>query len=268
MKEYFGKLEDKMELIEDNSIQMIFVDFPFNTTKAKWDTPVDLEKFWKEAWRVLKPNGIVVAKAQIPFTITLGASQLEYLRYEWIWEKTSATGHLNAKKAPLKASESLLCFYKSQPVYNPQKTTGHVRKVSSAKNRAVSIERRNKKSDYIYNKEYSEKSVDYDSTERYPRTVLTFSSDKQKLAIHPTQTPIALLEYFIKTYTNEGDVVLDPCRGSNTTGVACDKLNRGYIGIEMTERFYNIGILRRKNPELRTKELKQKYFEVYGEDYD
>lgn len=268
MIEYLGRLEDKMELIEDNSVQMIFADFPFNTTKAKWDTPVDLDKFWKEAWRILKPNGVVIAKAQVPFNITLGASQMKNLRYEWIWEKTSATGALNAKKAPMKASENLMVFYKKAPIYNPQKTTGHVRKVSSAKNRADAIKRRNVKEDYIYNKEYADKVTDYDSTERYPRNIITFATDKQILAIHPTQTPVALLEYLINTYTNEGDLILDPCRGSNTTGVACDNLNRRYIGIELTEKFYNMGILRRKYPELRTKELKQKFLEEYGEEYD
>lgn len=257
--EYKGRLEDIMPTLESNSVNMIFSDFPFQTTKAKWDTPIDLELFWREAWRILKPNGVVISKAQIPFTITLGNSQLKHLKYEWIWEKTSATGGMNSKKMPLKASESLLVFYKQLPTYNPQMTSGHVRKVSKAKNRAACIERRNEKDDYIYNKEYADKVQDYDSTDRYPRNVLKFASDKQRLALHPTQTPEALVEYFIKTYTNEGDTVLDPCRGSNTVGVCCDKLNRKAVLIENDEYFYDIGILRRQNPHLRTKELIQLY---------
>ena len=265
--EYFGKLEDKMELIKSDSVRMIFADFPFTTTQASWDTPVDLEKFWEEAWRILKSNGVVIAKAQVPFNIKLGASQLEHLKYEWIWEKTSATGGLNSKKMPMKASENLMVFYKKLPLYNPQMTSGHVRKVSSAKNRAECIERRNEKSDYIYNKEYSDKVSDYDSTERYPRNVLKFASDKQKLALHPTQTPEALTDYFVKTYTNEGDLILDPCRGSNTMGVSCDKLNREYIGIENTLKFYRMGILRRQNPTLRTKEIKELYRQTFNEEY-
>lgn len=257
--EYLGKLEDKMELIESKSVQLIFADFPFTTTMAKWDTPVDLPVFWNHAWRVLKDNGVIVCKAQVPFNITLGVSQLQHLKYEWIWEKTQATGGLNSKKMPMKASENLMVFYKKLPKYNPQKTKGHVRKVSSAKNRGECIERRNLKEDYIYGKEYADKVSDYDSTERYPRNVLKFPSDKQRLALHPTQTPEALTEYFLNTYTDEGDLVLDPCRGSNTMGVSCDKLNRGFIGIENDEYFYDLGIVRREFPLLRTKELMVEY---------
>lgn len=256
-----------MPQLQSDSVRMIFVDFPFNTTKAKWDTPVDLELFWKEAWRILKPNGVVIAKAQPPFNITLGVSQLKHFKYEWIWEKTSATGGLNSKKMPLKAAENLMVFYKKTPIYNPQMTTGHVRKVSSAKNRAQCIERRNLKEDYIYNKEYSYKVNDYDSTDRYPRNVLKFASDKQKLAIHPTQTPEALIEYFVKTYTNEGDTILDPCRGVNGVGVVADRLNRKAILVEKEMDFYRIGLLRRQYPHLKTKEIKQKYFETFGEEY-
>lgn len=266
--EYLGKLEDKMKLISDNSVRMIFVDFPFNSTQASWDTPVDLSVFWKEAWRVLKENGVVIAKAQVPFNITLGASQLDCLRYEWIWEKTAATGGLNSKRMPMKASENLMVFYKKLPLYNPQKTSGHARKVSSAKNRAACIERRNEKEDYIYGKEYADKVNGYDSTERYPRNVLKFASDKQRLALHPTQTPEALTDYFVKTYTNEGDLVLDPCRGSNTMGVSCDRLNREYIGIENDWHFYEMGLLRRQNPQMKTKELKELFLKLHGTSYD
>lgn len=266
--EFLGKMEDILPQIENKSVNMIFSDFPFNTTKAKWDTPVDLELFWEEAWRILKPNGVVISKAQIPFTITLGNSQLKHLKYEWIWEKTAATGGMNSKKMPMKASESLLVFYKKLPTYNPQMTSGHIRKVSKAKNKASCIERRNKKDDYIYNKEYADKVEDYDSTDRYPRNVLKFASDKQRLALHPTQTPEALIEYFIKTYTNEGDIILDPCRGVNGVGVCADRLNRKSILIEKEERFFNMGLLRREFPELKTKEIKKLYFEMYGIEYD
>lgn len=257
--EFLGELETIMPNLESNSVRMIFVDFPFSTTQAKWDTPVNLEVFWKEAWRILVPNGVVVAKCQIPFTITLGTSQLKHLKYEWVWEKSSATGGLNSKKMPMKASESLLIFYKQLPLYNPQMTSGHKRKVSSAKNRKACIERRNEKEDYIYNKEYGDKVQGYDSTDRYPRNILKFASDKQRLALHPTQTPEALIEYFIETYTNEGDTILDPCRGVNGVGVCADRLNRKSILIEKDKYFYEIGLLRREFPDLRTKELLAKY---------
>jgi len=186
------------------------------------------------------------------------------LRYEWIWEKTQATGGMNSKRMPMKAHENVMVFYKKTPDYYPIKTFGHVRKVSSAKNRAACIVRRNEKESYLYNKEYADKVEDYDSTERYPRSVIEFPSDKQKLALHETQKPEALLEYIVKTYTKEGDIVVDPCRGSNTTGVVCDRLGRGYYGIENDEYYYNIGILRRKNPKLKTKELKGLYESIYG----
>jgi len=252
--EHFGKLEDIMPLLPSKSVRMIFVDFPFNTTNCHWDTPVDLTVFWEEAWRILLDDGVVVAKAQVPFNIILGASQLKHLKYEWIWEKTSATGHLNAKKMPMKSHENLMVFYKKTPNYFPQKTTGHTRKIST------SGHKRNSKKTEVYS---NHGLSSYDSTERYPRDVLKFATDKQKLSIHPTQTPEALVDYFIKTYTNEDDVILDPCRGSNTVGVVCDKLKRNYIGIENDEYFYNIGLLRRIYPELKTKELLSKYKEEY-----
>lgn len=139
---------------------------------------------------------------------------------------------------PMKAHENILVFYKKEPTYNPIKTTGHVRKVSSAKNRAESIIRKNNTDD-IYNNEYPDKVNDYDSTERFPRSVQVFKSDKQKSNIHKTQKPVALLEYFIKTYSNEGEIVLDNAAGSGSTGEACENTNREYILIEKDLKNYN-----------------------------
>lgn len=251
MREYLGKLEEKMELIEDKSVQLIFADFPYNTTKVSWDKNViDLDKFWKEANRILKPNGVVICTCQFPFTARLAMSNLKNLRYDWVWQKTHPTGHLNANKMPMKAHENILVFYNSLPKYNPQKTFGHKRKVSKAKNRDACIERRNN-TDNIYNNEYIGKVEDYDSTERFPISVQVFASDKQKMTFNKTQKPEALLEYFVKTYTDEGDTVLDPCRGSNTTGVICDRLNRSYIGIENDREQFEIGLKRREDDKAR-----------------
>jgi site-specific DNA-methyltransferase (adenine-specific) len=161
------------------------------------------------------------------------------LRYEWIWEKTQATGHLNAKKMPMKAHENVLVFYNKLPTYNPQKTTGHKRKVSTAHHK------RNTKTCEIYQEH--DDFIDYDSTERYPRSVLLFASDKQKTCLHPTQKPLSLMEYFIKTYSNEGDIVLDNAAGSGTTGVAADNLNRKYILIESDEKNFEICVNRVTN---------------------
>jgi DNA modification methylase len=250
--EYFGELEQIMPTLPSDSVRMIFADFPFNTTNAKWDTPVDLEIFWLEAWRILKDNGVVIAKAQVPFNIILGASQIKHLKYEWVWEKTAATGGLNCKKMPMKASENLMVFYKKLPLYNPQKTEGHSPVNSFTKKKSVADKCE------LYNKNTKDVSGG-GNTDRYPRNVLKFSSDKQRLAVHPTQTPEALVEYFIKTYTDEGDAILDPCRGVNTTGVCADRLNRKAILIEKDKYFYKLGLLRREFPQLKTKELLAKY---------
>lgn len=241
--EYLGKLEDIMPTIKSKSVRMIFADFPYNTTKVSWDKNViDLELFWKEADRVLLDNGVVIATCQFPFTAVLAMSNLKNLRHDWVYQKTHPTGHLNSKKMPMKAHENILVFYKKLPLYNPQKTKGHKRKVSLAKHKDAmsSIDSE------VYNK--GQKSTNYDSTERYPLSVQIFPSDKQKISINPTQKPESLLEYFIKTYTNEGDLVLDPSRGSNTTGVVCDRLNRRYIGIENDIGQYEAGLERRKTP--------------------
>lgn len=221
----------EMKKIKSKSIDMILCDLPYGTTKNKWDSIIPLDKLWEQYSRIIKDNGVVALTAQTPFDKLLGVSNLKMLRYEWIWEKTSATGHLNAKKMPMKAHENILIFYKKLPTYNPQKTFGHERKVSKA------VHKINSKNSTNYGDSVN---TTYDSTERYPRDVIKFKTDKQKLALHPTQKPVALMEYLIKTYTNEEDLVLDSCMGSGTTGVACMNTNRNFIGIELEEKYYNI----------------------------
>ncbi len=238
-------------LIPDGSIDAVICDLPYGSTRCKWDSVLDLDKLWAEYKRILKPNGVVVLFAQTPYDKVLGCSNLPWLRYEWIWEKTAATGHLNAKVAPMKAHENILIFSKKSHTYNPIKTTGHVRKVSSAKNRAACIVRKNEEGDHLYNKEMPETVSGYDSTERYPRSVQVFASDKQKNrrdgTIHPTQKPLALMEMLVKTYTNEGDMILDNTMGSGTTVLAAEMHNRRSIGIEKEEKYYNITIKRLEN---------------------
>ena len=154
------------------------------------------------------------------------------LRYEWIWEKTNATGFFNAKKMPLKAHENVLVFYKKLPVYNAQKTTGHERKTAGRKE--IGSE--------VYGK--SVRKTFYDSTERYPRSVIKFKSDRYHSNLHPTQKPLSLLEYIVKTYSNEGDVVLDFCMGSGTAGVAAKTLGRSFVGIEKEKKYFDIATAR------------------------
>ena len=233
--------------IEDKSIDLILCDLPYGTTNCKWDSIINLDKLWRNYERIIKDNGAILLFAQTPFDKVLGASNLNLLRHEWIWEKTQATGHLNAKKMPMKAHENILVFYKKLPTYNPQKTKGHERKVSKGYQREICIKRRKEKwgDDYIYGEETT--APDYDSTERYPRSVITFPSDKQKSKLHPTQKPLALIEYMIKTYTDEGDIVLDNTCGSGTTGLGAKNLNRNYIMMEKDPNHYKTACERLKN---------------------
>lgn len=231
-------LELMPKLIENKSVDMIFCDLPYGTTKCKWDSVIDLPKLWSEYERIIKDNGVILLFAQSPFDKVLGASNLKLLKYEWIWQKTHPTGHLNAKKMPMKAHENILVFYKKPPTYNPQKTTGHKRKVSSIKHKQACKDIDSE----VYNK--GQKATHYDSTERYPLSVQVFASDKQKSKLHPTQKPLALIEYMIKTYTNEGDLILDNTAGSGTTGLGAKNLNRNYIMMEQDPEYYDIACKR------------------------
>lgn len=207
-------------------VELVLCDLPYGTTNCSWDSTLPLGCLWPEYNRLCR--GAVVLFAQTPFDKVLGASNLDHLRYEWIWEKNHPTGHLNAGKMPMKAHENVLVFYQSLPVYNPQMTSGHRRK--TATKRADSTP--------VYG-EQNFTALSYDSTDRYPRSVLQFPSDKQHSAFHPTQKPVALCEYLIATYTNPGDTVLDNCMGSGTTGVACARLGRKFIGIEVEAEHFD-----------------------------
>ena len=228
---------DVLPNINSESIDLILCDLPYNTTKATWDKSLDLDLLWKEYKRIIKPNGAILLFAQSPFDKILGCSNLEMLRYEWIWEKTQATGFLNANKMPLKAHENILVFYKKPPKYNPQKTQGH--KPMNFYTKKMEVQNRTE----LYGKMKKTISGGGD-TDRFPRSVLKFASDKQKNkldgTIHPTQKPLALCEYFIKTYTDEGDIILDNTAGSGTTGLAAKNLNRSYILIEKESKWVEV----------------------------
>ena len=236
-KIYKGDCLTIMEDIPCESVDMILCDLPYGVTKNKWDSIIDLNLLWKQYERIIKENGIIILHGQDKFSARLMLSKEKMHRYNLIWGKTSPTGHLNAKRMPLRSHEDLLVFYKKLPTYNPQKTTGHQRKVSTAKHKRNSKKTTN----------YGEHGLTtYDSTERYPKSILTFATDKQKSALHPTQKPVALLEYLILTYTNEGDLVLDNCAGSGSVGVACKNTNRNYLLIERADEYYNIIVDRLK----------------------
>lgn len=192
---WHGDCLEKMWNIADASVDMIFTDLPYGTTKCKWDSVIPLEPLWKHYRRIIKENGAIVLFAQTPFDKILGASNLEMLRYEWIWEKTQATGHLNAKKMPMKAHENLLVFYKKLPTYHPQMTEGHEPVHSYTKR--ISVQNNTELYGFM-GREISGGG----ETVRYPRSVLRFASDKQTSHLHPTQKPLALCEYMIRTYTD------------------------------------------------------------------
>ena len=221
---YHGDCLEVMKNIDDKSIDMILCDLPYGTTQNKWDSIIPLNLLWNQYERVIKDNGAIVLTAQTPFDKFLGYSNLKLLKYEWIWEKQQGTGHLNAKKMPLKNHENILIFYKNLPTYNPQMRAGKPYICKSGKGSSN------------YGDQVSVTTIN--TGERYPLSVIEFDYDRNKL--HPTQKPVALFEYLIKTYTNEGDLVLDNCAGSGTTAIACLNTKRNYIGIEKDENYYNI----------------------------
>lgn len=218
--------------IPDQSIDMILCDLPYGiTARNKWDCIIPFSPLWVQYSRIIKDNGAILLFGSGMFTADCMESAKDLWRYNLIWEKTSPTGFLNAKKMPLRCHEDIMVFYKKLPTYNPQKTVGHKRKISTIKH---------KEKCKITNNYREYGLTSYDSTERYPKSVLTFKTDKQKGAYHPTQKPVELLEYLIRTYTNEGETVLDNAMGSGSTGVACVNTGRNFIGIEIEKTYFEI----------------------------
>ncbi len=217
---WHGDCLELMKNIETGTVDMLLTDLPYGTTMCKWDSVIDLELWWKQVKRICKPNAAIVLTAQTPFDKILGCSNLGMLRYEWIWDKPHATGFFNAKKMPMKAHENVLVFYSNLPTYNPIKTLGHERKTAS----------RSSCGSDVYGKEV--KKQHYDSTERYPRSIQRISSDKQKESIHSTQKPQELGEYMIKTYSNEGDLIVDTCMGAGSFLIPAVRLGRKVIGMD------------------------------------
>ena len=226
-----GDCLELMKELPDKSIDMVLCDLPYGTTRNKWDIVIPFNLLWKEYKRIIKDNGVICVFGQGMFTAQLMISNSKMWRYNLIWQKTQPTGFLNANRMPLRAHEDICVFYKKLPTYNPQKTTGHIRKISSA------THKKNCKATTNYGKH---NLTSYDSTERYPTSIITYSKDIQKTAFHPTQKPVALLEYLIKTYTNENETILDNCMGSGSTGVACINIGRNFIGMELDEKYYEI----------------------------
>lgn len=233
-----------MKRIDDKSIDMIFTDLPYNTTQAHWDCEIDISELWNQYRRIVKDSGVIALWAQAPFSHVLALSNLKDYRYEWVIEKTKATGHLNAKKMPVKAHENVLIFgneeealetvqifYKKLPIYNPQMTEGHTPVHSYTKHTADGD---------LYGKTKTGISGG-GSTKRYPRDVLRFAWDTQKNNLHNCQKPIEACRYFIEAYTIPRMLVLDSCGGSMSTAIAAIETDRNYICFEKDKAIFNIG---------------------------
>ena len=225
-----GDCLELMKQIPDDSVDMVLCDLPYGMTQNKWDAVIPFEALWAEYRRIRKPSAAIVLTAAQPFTSALIMSNPKEFKYQWVWDKVQPTGHLNAKKKPMRRHEDVIVFYAEQPIYNPQLTEGKV------------IKRTAGKAPQSTNYGHFE-SVGGDSgTTRQPTTILQVSSGRSPNArtVHPTQKPVALMEYLIRTYTNKGDTVLDNTMGSGTTGVACANTGRKFIGIEMDEKYFEI----------------------------
>lgn len=229
MKVLHGNCLDLMMDIPSKSIDMILCDLPYGTTQCKWDIVIPFDRLWVAYNRVIKDDGAIVLFGAEPFSSFLRISNIKNYKYDWIWDKIKGTGFLNAKKQPMRNHEFVHIFYKKQPVYNAQKTKGHsLKKTFRSKDLQTDV--------------YGDMNKDYyySSTERYPRSIQVFSTDTQNSSLHPTQKPVLLCEYLIKTYTNPGDIVLDTCAGSGTTAIAAINTDRKYICIEQDEKYFNI----------------------------
>jgi len=243
-KVYNKECIEGMKDIEDKSIDMILCDLPYGTTQCKWDVIIPFDKMWEQYERIIKDNGAIVLTSAQPFTSLLIASNIKLYKYNWVWEKSKATGYLNSKKRPMVAHEDILVFAKKQTKYNPQMVKGEPYFKGEA----------HRPTD-VYG-EQKEILVENKDGLRYPRTVQYFkTAESEGKVFHPTQKPISLFEYLINTYTSEGDLVLDNCMGSGTTAIACRNTNRNYIGFELDKKYYDIIEDRLSNP---TKDKKVK----------
>ena len=222
-----GDCLDLLPTIADDSVDMLLVDLPYGTTACKWDSIIPLDKLWEQYNRICKESAAMVFTAAQPFTTILAASNIQNLKYEWIWEKPQGTNPMNAKVMPLKSHENILVFYRKKPIYNPQ--MWYSTPYSGFKSDTAKIGE-------VYGQAQS-KHGDNREGSRYPKTVLKF---KQEKGLHPTQKPVELMEYLIKTYTNPGNTVLDNTMGSGSTGVAAVQCGRKFIGIEMDSEYYKL----------------------------
>jgi site-specific DNA-methyltransferase (adenine-specific) len=225
---------DVFPFIEDKSIDAIICDLPYGTTACKWDSTLPLDRLWNEYKRVLKPNGVILLTASQPFTTVLIGNDLKMFKYNLVWDKVAVTNPMLAKKQPMRCHEDVLIFYDKQPTYNPQMRVGVKWSRAGKKQHTTDTLGQSK----LFNNGSDESEM------KYPKSIITFSNADKTKNEHPTQKPIDLMEWLIKTYTNEGDMVLDNTMGSGTTNLACIKLNRKSIGIEKEKQYYDVAVRR------------------------
>lgn len=226
-----GDCLELMKQVPDKSIDLILCDLPYGTTANKWDTVIPFDKLWAQYKRIIKDNGAILLFSQMPFGANLIMSNPKMFRYEWVWLKpNSNAGFLNAKKMPMRRHENILVFYKHLPTYNPQMVSG----------KPYTDERTRRNGSINYGNTNDKIFTTVNEGTRYPSDYVEIKTVPNGKNVHPTQKPVELLEYLIKTYTNEGDVVLDNCMGSGSTGVACQNTNREFIGMELDEKYFNI----------------------------
>lgn len=228
MKLLQGDCLELMKGIPDGGVDMILCDLPYGTTRNKWDRVIPFDPLWEQYGRICKRNTAIVLFSQMPFTAQAVMSNPRDFRYEIVWKKSQGTGHLNASRMPLKIHENILVFYRALPTYNPQKQAGRKPYKTCGKHFSTN-----------YGKQKETPTVNTDGS-RYPVDVIHFQScnNSAEKPVHPTQKPVPLLEYLIRTYTNEGETVLDNCMGSGSTGVACVNTNRDFIGIELDSGYF------------------------------
>lgn len=233
---YLGDCLEKMKDIPDGSVDLVLADVPYGTTACKWDTVIPFEPMWEQIWRVLKPNGACVLFGSEPFSSHLRMSQIKYFKYDWVWEKNRGSNFAVLKYQPMKEHENVMVFSRRTHFYSPIKEQ---RKGSGLNRVSYGFMPSNTgRRDVLGNLELSKEKTKYKQEElRYPSSIQKFNCE---VGHHPTQKPVALMEYLIKTYTNEGQTVLDFTMGSGTTGVACVNTGRNFIGIEKEENYFEI----------------------------
>lgn len=222
-----GDCLELMKQIPDKSVDMILCDLPYGTTACKWDSIIPFDKLWEQYKRIIKDNGAIILFGSEPFTSALIQSQIKLFRYDLIWDKQKGCDFLNANRKPLKSHENLIVFYKKSPTYNKQYWFSTPYKKIDG----------NRKQSLVYHNSHN---ADTESTDGKRNPLSIISSPRDGNRAHPTQKPVALCEYLIKTYTNEGETVLDNCMGSGTTGVACVNTDRNFIGIELDDHYFEV----------------------------